>query len=82
MTSSDAQSTIANLDLRYNVIEASSDQPKGTVIKQSPTSGQAKKGDTITITVSSGPASNPSDNGQGNGNSGNGSGGGNEEKDD
>lgn len=71
MASADAQSAIANLDLRYNVIEAPSDQPKGTVIKQSPTSGQAKKGDTITITVSSGPASNPGGNGQGNGNSGN-----------
>ncbi|MDO5042138.1 MAG: Stk1 family PASTA domain-containing Ser/Thr kinase [Slackia sp.] len=67
MNSSDAQSAIANLDLRYNVIEASSDQPKGTVIKQSPASGQAKKGDTITITVSTGPSSNQGNNGSGNG---------------
>ena len=71
MTSADAQTKIAEAGFRYNVVETSSDQPKGTVVKQSPSSGQGKKGDTITITVSTGPSSdsgNGSNNGSGNGN--------------
>ena len=71
MTSADAQTKIAEAGIRYNVVETSSDQPKGTVVKQSPSSGQGKKGDTITITVSTGPSSdsgNGGNNGSGNGN--------------
>ncbi|MDO4443563.1 MAG: Stk1 family PASTA domain-containing Ser/Thr kinase [Slackia sp.] len=79
MTSADAQSALANAGFRYNVVETAGDQAKGTVVKQSPSSGQGKKGDTITITVSTGPASdsgNGNSGGNGNGNGGNGSGGG------
>lgn len=74
MTSTDAQTAIANAGFRYNVVETSSDQTKGTVVKQSPSNGQGKKGDTITITVSTGPSSN---NGNGNGTTDGGNGNGN-----
>lgn len=76
MSSDAAQEKLANAGFRYNVVESSSDQPKGTVIKQTPASGQGKKGDTITLTVSSGPAANGQggSNGAG-GNAGNGTGG-------
>lgn len=73
MTSEKAQEALANAGFRYNVVETVSDQTKGTVVKQTPSSGQGKKGDTITITVSTGPASN-SGNGNGNGNADSGNG--------
>lgn len=76
MSSDAAQEKLANAGFRYNVVESSSDQPKGTVIKQTPASGQGKKGDTITLTVSSGPAANSQGGGNGaGGNTGNGAGG-------
>ena len=89
MTSADAQTKIAEAGFRYNVVETSNDQPKGTVVKQSPSSGQGKKGDTITITVSTGPSSdsgnggnNGSGDGNGNGNAdGSGSGAGQDDAD-
>ena len=75
MTSEKAQEALANAGFRYNVVETVSDQTKGTVVKQTPSSGQGKKGDTITITVSTGPASNGgSGNGNGNGNADSGNG--------
>lgn len=73
MTSEKAQEALANAGFRYNVVETVNDQTKGTVVKQTPSSGQGKKGDTITITVSTGPASN-SGNGNGNGNADSGNG--------
>lgn len=78
MTSEKAQEALANAGFRYNVVETVSDQTKGTVVKQTPSSGQGKKGDTITITVSTGPASNSGNgNGSGNADSGNGNNGSN-----
>ena len=74
MTSEKAQEALANAGFRYNVVETVSDQTKGTVVKQTPSSGQGKKGDTITITVSTGPASNSGGNGNGSGNADSGNG--------
>ncbi len=56
-TQSAATSALSKAGLDVSVVTASSDQPSGTVTNQDPPEGsQVKKGTTVTITVSSGPA--------------------------
>ncbi|HRY08634.1 MAG: Stk1 family PASTA domain-containing Ser/Thr kinase [Actinobacteria bacterium] len=56
-TQSAATSALSRAGLDVRVVTASSDQPSGTVTNQDPAEGsQVKKGTTVTITVSSGPA--------------------------
>lgn len=56
MTQAKAQDALSEVGLRYDVQEQASTQAKGTVVKYSP-AGTAKKGDTITIYVSTGSTS-------------------------
>ena len=56
-TQSAATSALSKAGLDVSVVTASSDQPSGIVTNQDPPEGsQVKKGTTVTITVSSGPA--------------------------
>ncbi len=56
-TQSAATSALSKAGLDVSVVTASSDQPAGIVTNQDPSEGsQVKKGTTVTITVSSGPA--------------------------
>jgi beta-lactam-binding protein with PASTA domain len=53
----DARARLTDLGLRSTVTRVESERPAGTVIEQSPSAGAAlERGDTVALTVSSGPA--------------------------
>lgn len=54
MTVDQAQSDLAAKGFKTTVVNVPSDQPKGTVVAQSPTGGSAKKGSNIRLNVSQG----------------------------
>jgi beta-lactam-binding protein with PASTA domain len=57
LTSSEARGRLSELGLRWIVTEVESPEPKGTVVGQSPTPGaDRRKGQAVTLRVSSGPA--------------------------
>jgi eukaryotic-like serine/threonine-protein kinase len=55
-TSETAQQALAAKGFRPSVTKVPSDQPAGIVVAQSPTGGQARKGASVQLNVSSGPA--------------------------
>jgi beta-lactam-binding protein with PASTA domain len=55
-TSDAAQRDLANKGFRPAVVQVPSDQPLGTVVAQSPAGGQARKGSSVQLNVSKGPA--------------------------
>ncbi len=54
-TAADAQSQLAAKGFKPVVTNVQSDSPAGTVVDQTPTGGQAPKGSTVQLSVSSGP---------------------------
>jgi beta-lactam-binding protein with PASTA domain len=54
-TSDAAQRDLAAKGFKPSVVQVPSDQPVGTVVAQSPTGGQARKGTAVQLNVSSGP---------------------------
>ena len=54
-TSDAAQRDLAAKGFKPSVVRVPSDQPVGAVVAQSPTGGQARKGTTVQLNVSSGP---------------------------
>jgi beta-lactam-binding protein with PASTA domain len=54
LTVADAEAQLTEVELEANVVSVPSDQPEGTVVAQSPTGGQATKGDAIRLNVSAG----------------------------
>lgn len=56
LTTNEAESQLDKLGLKFTIKQVANEAPVGTVISVSPASGaEVNKGDTITITVSSGP---------------------------
>ena len=51
----DATEQVKSAGLVPNVVSVPSDQPAGTVVAQHPTGGQAERGSTMRLNVSSGP---------------------------
>ena len=51
----DATATLENKGFHVSVEQRTSDEPAGTVISQTPSSGLLKEGDTVNIVVSTGP---------------------------
>jgi beta-lactam-binding protein with PASTA domain len=57
VTSAQARARLSDLGLRYTQRPLTSSQPKGTVVRQSPSAGaKVREGGTVTLTVSTGPA--------------------------
>ena len=54
-TEADATTQVKDAGLVPNVVSVPSDQPAGTVVAQHPTGGQATRGSTVRLNVSSGP---------------------------
>jgi beta-lactam-binding protein with PASTA domain len=55
-TSDDAQRDLAAKGFKPGILQVPSDQPAGTVVAQSPSGGQARKGTRVQLNISSGPA--------------------------
>ena len=51
-----AQQDLASKGFKPSVVQVPSDQPTGTVVAQSPSGGQARKGASVQLNVSNGPA--------------------------
>ncbi|WP_124054500.1 Stk1 family PASTA domain-containing Ser/Thr kinase [Arcanobacterium ihumii] len=58
-TQEDAQNTLSALQLQFNIEHVTNDQPKGTIIEQSPLAGLIDSTARITLKVSDGPAPTP-----------------------
>ena len=57
VTSAQARASLSELGLRYTQRPLTSAQPKGTVVRQSPSAGaEVREGGAVTLTVSTGPA--------------------------
>jgi hypothetical protein len=56
MTLDDAQSDLVAQGFKTAVTHVASDQPVDTVVAQSPSAGKARKGATVRLSVSEGPA--------------------------
>lgn len=50
-----AESELAQLGLKANIVDVPSDEPDGTVVAQNPTSGQIRRGEAVRLNVSTGP---------------------------
>jgi beta-lactam-binding protein with PASTA domain len=55
-TSDSAQQDLAAKGFKPSIVQVPSDQPLGTVVAQSPSGGQARKGASVQLNVSQGPA--------------------------
>lgn len=55
-TAEEAQSDLADKGFEPSVVKVPSDEPAGTVVAQDPAGGQARKGATVQLSVSEGPA--------------------------
>ena len=56
VASATAQQDLASKGFKPSVVQVPSDQPTGTVVAQSPSGGQARKGASVQLNVSQGPA--------------------------
>ena len=56
VASAAAQQDLASKGFKPSVVQVPSDQPTGTVVAQSPSGGQARKGASVQLNVSQGPA--------------------------
>lgn len=54
-TQADAQAQLASAGLKANIVPVPSTDPAGTVVAQNPVSGQAQKGSSVRLNVSTGP---------------------------